>query len=42
MNRDKTSLDLLWLRDESREESDNLPDPDVLAEEFVEDLHALE
>ena len=34
-NRDKTSLDILWLRDESLEESDNLPDPDVLAQEIV-------
>ena len=29
-----------WLRDESLEESDNLPDPDVLAQEIVEDLEA--
>jgi type I restriction enzyme M protein len=28
------------LRDESHEESDNLPDPDVLAQEIVEDLEA--
>jgi hypothetical protein len=28
------------LRDESLEESDNLPDPDVLAQEIVEDLKA--
>ncbi|MGH7827892.1 MAG: hypothetical protein ACREQ7_22295 [Candidatus Binatia bacterium] len=26
-NRDKPSLDIFWLRDESLEESDNLPDP---------------
>jgi type I restriction enzyme M protein len=30
----------LWLSDESLEESDNLPDPDVLAQEIVEDLEA--
>jgi hypothetical protein len=30
----------LWLRDESLEESDNLPDPDLLAQEIVEDLEA--
>jgi type I restriction enzyme M protein len=29
-----------WLRDESLEESDNLPHPDVLAQEIVEDLEA--
>ena len=38
--RDKTSLDIFWLRDKSLEESDNLPNPDVLAQEIVEDLKA--
>jgi len=39
--RDKASLDIFfWLSDESLEESDNLPDPDVLAQEIVEDLKA--
>ena len=33
-------LDIFWLRDKSLEESDNLPDPDVLAQEIVEDLQA--
>jgi type I restriction enzyme M protein len=37
ISRDKVSLDIFRLRDESREESDNLPDPDVLAQEIVED-----
>ena len=40
INRDKASLDIFWLRDESLEDSDNLPDPDVLAQEIVEDLEA--
>jgi type I restriction enzyme M protein len=40
INRDKASLDIFWLRDESLEESDNLPDPEVLAQEIVEDLEA--
>ena len=35
MNRDKGSLDIFGLRDESLEESDTLPDPDVLAQEIV-------
>ena len=39
-NRDTASLDIFWLRDESLEESDNLPDPDVLAQEIVEDIEA--
>lgn len=40
VKRDKASLDILWLRDESLEDSDSLPDPDVIAEEIVEDLQA--
>jgi hypothetical protein len=38
--RDKDSLGIFWLMDESLKESDNLPDPDVLAQEIVEDLKA--
>ncbi|MBN2047537.1 MAG: hypothetical protein JW750_06840, partial [Anaerolineaceae bacterium] len=38
INRDKVNLDIFWLRDESLEDSANLPDPDVLAAEIVEDL----
>jgi hypothetical protein len=30
----------LWLKDESLEDSSNLPDPDVIAQEIVEDLQA--
>jgi len=40
VNRDKASLDIFWLRDKSLEDSDNLPDPDVLAQEIVDDLEA--
>lgn len=40
ISRDKASLDILWLRDESLEESDNLPEPGFLAQEIVEDLEA--
>ena len=40
LRRDKLSLDIFWLRDESLEDSENLPDPEVLAAEIVEDLHA--
>ena len=36
--RDKLNLDIFWLRDESLEDSANLPDPDVIAQEIVEDL----
>ena len=38
--RDKLNLDLLWLRDSALENGENLPEPEVLAAEIVEDLHA--
>jgi type I restriction enzyme M protein len=38
--RDKANLDVFWLKDESLEDSDNLPDPAVIAAEIVEDLRA--
>ncbi len=38
--RDKTSLDIFWLKDDSLEGSDNLPAPAVIAQEIVEDLQA--
>jgi type I restriction enzyme M protein len=36
----KLNLDLFWIRDRSLEESDDLPEPEVLAQEIVEDLQA--
>jgi len=38
--RDKTSLDITWLKDKSLVDLDNLPDPDELALEIVENLEA--
>ena len=38
--RDKVNLDLTWLRDDSLEDTDNLPGPDIIAREIVEDLTA--
>ncbi len=38
--RDKASLDIFWLRDESLEDSANLPEPHVLAAEIADDLRA--
>ena len=38
--RDKASLDITWLRDESLEDTENLPPPEVIAQEIVEDLEA--
>lgn len=40
VTRDKASLDIFWLRDESLEDTDNLPPPGVIATEIVEDLEA--
>ena len=38
--RDKVNLDIFWLKDESLEDSANLPAPDVIAAEIVDDLEA--
>ena len=40
LSRDKASLDLFWLRDASMTDLNNLPEPDVLAEEIMENLRA--
>ena len=36
--RDKLNLDIFWLKDKSLEDSENLPEPDVLAQEIADDL----
>jgi len=38
--RDKTNLDIFWLKDDSLEDTENLPTPDVLAASIVEKLGA--
>jgi type I restriction enzyme M protein len=38
--RDKVSLDITWLRDETLEDIENLPSPEVIAAEIVDDLEA--
>jgi type I restriction enzyme M protein len=40
IQRDKVSLDIFWLKDETLEDTENLPDPDVLASEIIENLGA--
>jgi type I restriction enzyme M protein len=40
LKRDKVNLDIFWLKDESLEDSANLPDPGVIAAEIAEDLEA--
>jgi hypothetical protein len=36
ISRDKTNLDIFWLKDESLGDLDNLPDPDIIAADIVE------
>jgi len=38
MQRDKVNLDIFWLKDESLEDSESLPEPDVIAQEIAENL----
>jgi len=38
--RDKCNLDITWLRDESLQDTDNLPPPETIAAEIVENLEA--
>ncbi len=40
MARDKASLDIFWLKDESLDNIDDLPAPDVLQQEIIEHLEA--
>jgi type I restriction enzyme M protein len=40
IKRDKASLDIFWLKDESLEDSENLPTPEVIARDIIENLQA--
>ena len=40
VNRDKTSLDIFWIKDKSLADMDNLPDPDVLAKDIIENMES--
>ena len=40
LKRDKLSLDLFWIKDESLTDTDSLPAPGVIAAEIAEDLEA--
>ena len=40
IERDKTSLDIFWLKDDSLADLDNLPDPDILANEIIDNIEA--
>lgn len=38
--RDKANLDIFWLKDDSLEDSENLPEPDIIAAEIADNLEA--
>ena len=40
LKRDKVSLDLFWIKDDTLEDGESLPEPDVLATEIADDLQA--
>jgi type I restriction enzyme M protein len=40
IQRDKANLDIFWLKDESLEDSENLPPPEILAREIMENLES--
>jgi len=40
MSSSKPVSNIVWLRDETLEGSDNLPPPDIIAAEIMEDLEA--
>ena len=40
MARDKTNLDIFWLKDDTLTDLDNLPDPDILAGEIIDNIEA--
>ena len=38
--RDKTSLDIFWIKDKALADLDNLPEPDVLADDIIENIQS--
>jgi Type I restriction modification DNA specificity domain/N-6 DNA Methylase len=40
LQRDKVNMDIFWLKDESLEDSENLPAPDIIAKEIAENLES--
>ena len=40
LKRDKTSLDIFWIKDKSLADLDSLPDPDELAADIIENLQS--
>lgn len=40
LSRDKASLDIFWLKDQSLNDLENLPEPDILAAEIIDEMEA--
>ena len=40
IKKDKTSLDIFWIKDKSLADLDNLPEPDILADEIIDNLQS--
>ena len=40
IQRDKANIDIFWLKDESLEDTENLPPPDIIAREITENLQS--
>jgi type I restriction enzyme M protein len=40
IKRDKVSLDIFWLKDESLEDTENLPPPEIIAQEIADNLES--
>ncbi len=40
LTRDKLSLDIFWIKDKSLADLDNLPNPDELAQDIIENLQS--
>ena len=40
LKRDKSSLDIFWIKDKSLADLDNLPDPETLADDIIENLQS--
>ena len=40
LQRDKTNLDIFWIKDKSLADLDNIPEPDVLAMDIIENLQS--
>ena len=41
IQRDKANLDIIWIKDESLQATENLPEPEMLAEEIIENLRSV-